>query len=76
MKKKKSSLKFLKFKVASLNDQNNLLGGTDGANGTGDPDTTTKGTPKSKDDAACASRVIVLTACTDVSNTNNPQTDP
>lgn len=75
MKKKKSSLKFLKFKVASLNDRNSLLGGTDGAN-TGNPDTTTKGAPKSKDDAACASRVVVLTACTDVSDTNNPQTDP
>ncbi|WP_046742921.1 hypothetical protein [Kordia zhangzhouensis] len=72
MKKKKSSLK---LKIESLNERNYLLGGTDGAN-TGNPDTTTKGAPKSKDDAACASKVVVLTVCTEVSNTNNPQTDP
>lgn len=73
MKKKKSSLKLLKVKVANLNEISNLLGGTNN----GDPDPTTKGKPKSKDDAACASRVIILSLCTDGNNTTgSPQTDP
>ncbi|MEM6719880.1 MAG: hypothetical protein AAF611_11215 [Bacteroidota bacterium] len=66
----KKKLKLFKSKVASLNEISNLLGGTDGG---GDPDPTTKGNPKSKDDVKCASRRKVLTICVD---TNVPQTDP
>lgn len=65
----KKKLKFLKSSVANLNEINNLLGGTNG----GDPDTTTKGKPKSQDDVKCASREKVFTVCVD---TRVPQTDP
>lgn len=70
----RKKLKFLKVRVANLNEISNLIGGTDGTDGGGgDPDTTTKGNPKSKNDVKCVSRQRVFTVCVD---TQVPQTDP
>ncbi|WP_046759334.1 hypothetical protein [Kordia jejudonensis] len=73
MKKKKSSLKLLRIKIANLNAISNLIGGTGNA---GDPDPVTKGNTKSKDDAKCASRVLILSICTDGNTGGDPNTDP